>query len=581
MKPISKTSWIMLLIGSLIVFLLGCAAGRGYRTGVAEGKDPVNALSNAVSAIGNILPISYQKTDMLVGLAAVFALMLGVLYHWTNQHKYRTGEEHGSAHWAKPADMAPFTDADPKKNLQFTQTEGISLDTRASQRNTNVCVVGGSGSGKTRSYVLPNLRNANMSYAITDPKGEIHQEVAQELASKGYQVHALNLVDLQASDRFNPMAYIDPASPEPAILRMVENIVTNTDGENKPDAFWDKAERALLNALCAWVYFMYDDPDLTKVVDMVGNMEASEADENHMSIIDATMASANELLDEYTNQRAEWIDEDMDTDELDRIMQGLRFCVSQYRTYQQGAGETKKSIIISLGVRLAPLQVSEIRKLLSGDTMQLDTVGERPSAVFMILPDTNRTFNFLAAVFYQCLFESLVYKADHSPQGCLAIPVHCFLDEFANIGRIPNFETLIATIRSRAISVSVIIQAKSQLEHLYREKSWETIVGNCDNILFLGAGKGDESTPKWISGLLGCETIEARSVSDSRGNSSSYSISNQVIKRELLTPDELGSEKFPAHKCIYLLRGVSPFLSEKIDPDKSVKRPKSKLKKKR
>ena len=483
MKEISKKSWILLLAGSLVVFLLGCAAGRGYRTSVASGKNPVDALSDAAASIGDVLPISYQRTDMLVGLVAVFALLLAVLYHWTNQHKYRTGEEHGSAHWAKPSDMAPFTDADPAKNLQFTQTEGISLDTRASRRNTNVCVVGGSGSGKTRSYVLPNLRNANMSYAITDPKGEIYQEAAQELKDRHYAVHALNLVDLAASDKFNPMAYIDPASPEPAILRMVENIITNTDGENKPDAFWDKAERALLNALCAWVYFMYDDPDLTRVVDMVGDMEASEADEDHMSIIDATMASAKELYEEYERDKHADCFDDMDPDELERVMRGLRFCVSQYRTYEQGAGETKKSIIISLGVRLAPLQVSEIRELLSSDTMRLDQMGERKSAVFMILPDTNRTFNFLAAVFYQCLFESLVYKADHSPQGRLAVPVHCFLDEFANIGRIPNFETLIATIRSRAISVSVIIQAKSQLEpctgRSHGRPSWATATTSC------------------------------------------------------------------------------------------------------
>ena len=575
MKLNMKTM-VMTGMGCLTAFLLGCAAGRGYRNGIAAGRGTLDAISDGAHSITNVLPLAYQRQDMLVGAAAVVILLFALLYKWSNQHKYRPGEEHGSAHWASAKDMAPFTDHDPSKNLQFTQTEGLSLDTTASRRNLNVCVVGGSGSGKTRSYVMPNIRNGNMSYAITDPKGEIWQATRDELKRQGYDTKAFNLVDMTASAHFNPMAYIDPVNPEPAILRMVQNIIVNTDGEMKNDAFWDKAERALLNALCAWVYFLEDEPDLTKVVDMVQDMEASEEDENHMSVIDATMSCAKDMLAEYQSGQADWAD-DMDKTELERILNGLRFAVSQYRTYEQGAGETKKSIIISLGVRLAPLQVSQIRALLTDDDIHLDQMDDRKTAIFMILPDTNATFNFLAAVFYQCLFETLVYKADHSRGGHLAIPVHCFLDEFANIGKIPNFEHLIATIRSRWISVSVIIQAKSQLEHMYKEKAWEIIVGNCDSILFLGAGKGDESTPKWISGLLGCETIETRSVSDSRGTSSSWSVSNQTIKRELLTADELGSEKFPGDKCIYMLRGVSPFFSTKIDPAKHIAKPKSSL----
>ena len=577
MTRINRKAIALTIIGIICAFMLGSAAGRAYRQGIESGHVWSQAISDGLHGMLRILPLSYTRQDLLVGAAMVAVLLFALLYRWSNRHNYRMGEEHGSAHWAGAADMAPFTDHDTSRNLQFTQSEGLSLDTVASKRNLNACIVGGSGSGKTRSYVLPNIRRANMNYVVTDPKGEIHQATARGLEAKGYRVRAFNLVDLQSSDRFNPMAYIDPTNPEPAIMRLVQNIIVNTDGETKNDAFWDKAERALLNALCAWVYFLEDEPSLVTVVDMVQDMEASEQDENHQSVIDVTMACAKEMLDEYNAGQAAWA-EGMERAELERILNGLRFSLSQYRTYLQGAGETKKSIIISLGVRLAPLQVSQIRHLLSADTIGLDRMDEQRTALFMILPDTNATFNFLAAVFYQSLFETLVYQADHRKEGHLTRPVHCFLDEFANIGKIPNFEHLIATIRSRWISVSVIIQAKSQLESMYKDKAWEIITGNCDSILFLGAGKGDESTPKWISALLGSETIETRSTSDSRGTSSSYSISNQTLKRELLTPDELGSEKFPAHKCIYLLRGVSPFLSDKIDPDKPIAKPKSRIK---
>lgn len=577
MTRINRKTIALTIIGIICAFMLGSAAGRAYRQGIESGHVWSQAISDGLNGMLRVLPLSYTRQDLLVGAAMVAVLLFALLYRWSNRHNYRMGEEHGSAHWAGAADMAPFTDHDTNRNLQFTQSEGLSLDTVASKRNLNACIVGGSGSGKTRSYVLPNIRRANMNYVVTDPKGEIHQATARGLEAKGYRVRAFNLVDLQSSDRFNPMAYIDPTNPEPAIMRLVQNIIVNTDGETKNDAFWDKAERALLNALCAWVYFLEDEPSLVTVVDMVQDMEASEQDENHQSVIDVTMACAKEMLDEYNAVQAAWA-EGMERAELERILNGLRFSLSQYRTYLQGAGETKKSIIISLGVRLAPLQVSQIRHLLSADTIGLDRMDEQRTALFMILPDTNATFNFLAAVFYQSLFETLVYQADHRKEGHLTRPVHCFLDEFANIGKIPNFEHLIATIRSRWISVSVIIQAKSQLESMYKDKAWEVITGNCDSILFLGAGKGDESTPKWISALLGSETIETRSTSNSRGTSSSYSISNQTLKRELLTPDELGSEKFPGHKCIYLLRGVSPFLSDKIDPDKPIAKPKSRIK---
>jgi type IV secretion system protein VirD4 len=577
MKPISTTQAALTIITMIIASLCANAAMSAYRTLTSQGKGLSDAISGSIDAMAHPWPVSMQREDLIAGLMGMITVLLIALYIYASQHHYRYGEEHGSAHWADSTAMAPFTEPDPKRNMQFTQTEGLSIDTRATQRNLNVLAAGGSGAGKTRSYVLPNLRNANMSYAITDPKGEIHRETAEHLAAHGYDVKALNLIDMPQSAGFNPMAYINPNTPEPAILRLTENLVSNTTGENRnsSDGFWDRAERALLNALIAWVYFIEDNPDLTQVVDMLSGMEASEQDETKMSVIDAKMSAAKDMIDEINNGKATWIDEHMDPRELERIADGLSFAYAQYRTFLQGAGETKKSIIISLGVRLAPLHVRQVREILKGNDIDLHSIGQRPTAIYVMVPDTEITFNFLAAVFYQCLFETAIYDAEHSG-GQLPVQLHCFLDEFANIGKIPNFTRLIATVRSRGISISIIIQAIAQLKAMYKD-DWEVIVGNCDSLLFLGAGKGDWSTPEWISKLLGNETIDTRDISDSRGTSSSYSISVRQSKRELLTPDELGSEKFPTDRCIYMLRGVSPFLSHKINPNTPIRRPKSKL----
>ncbi|PLS29976.1 TraG/TraD family protein, partial [Bifidobacterium margollesii] len=497
------------------------------------------------------------------------------LYAWASQHKFRPGEEHGSARWGEPRDMAPFTDPDPKRNLQFTRTEGLALDTHATRRNLNALVVGGSGSGKTRSYVMPNLLNASMNWVATDPKGELMRATAPALreADPKYRVRAFDLVDPASSCHFNPMAYINPDSPETSILQLVENLVTNTDGTKKDqgDPFWSKAERALLNALVAWTWFLADNPNLPAVCDMVADMEASEQDETKMSIIDARMAAAKELLDELAKGTPDWVG-GMDRRQLDRIADGLRFAVSQYRTFLQGAGETKKSIIISVGVRLAPIQVRQIRDLLESDDIDLHAIGRERTAIYMIIPDTHATFNFLAAVFYQSLFETLIYDADHAEGGHLDIPLHCMLDEFANIGRIPNFERLIATIRSRGVSVSVVLQNIAQGKALY-ERQWETIEGNCDSMLFLGGS--EQSTTEWISKRLGAETIDTRSVGESRGSTGSWSVNIQQSRRELLTPDEVA--RLDTDHCIYMLRGLPPFRSLKIDPGRPIARPKSTL----
>lgn len=578
MKPPSRNSIILCTIGAVLTALLFNVMAHAARLSMARHESMDATVNAALQSLASPWPPSMERADLMAGLAGLAVFALGALYVISNRHNYRYGEEHGSAHWAGEHDMRPYTDHDPARNLQMTATEGLALDTRATGRNLNVCVAGGSGSGKTRGYVLPNLARANMSYAVTDPKGEIYRSMREPLEKKGYRIKALNLVDLGRSAHFNPMAYINPATSEQNILELVDNLIDNTANPNsaKGESFWDESMRTLLRALVGWEYYTSDSPTLNGVVELLGMMEASEEDETKKSPVDAMMQSAREILREI-HQGQDLGFESYDPGQLTRLEDGVAFAAAQYRKYEQGAGETKKSIIISLGVRLAPLQVSQVRGILADDQIDLHAVGEEKTAIFIIIPDTTATFNFLAAVFYQCLFSTLVYDADHTSSSMLSRPVHCFLDEFANIGKVPNFTRLVATIRSRGISVSIIIQTLAQLKSMYKD-DWETLIGNCDSILFLGAGKGDISTPKWISELLGSATIDTRDISQSRGANGSYSISTRQAKRELMTAAELGSEKFPGDKCIYLLRGVSPFMSRKIDPNRATRPPQSSLK---
>lgn len=523
------------------------------------------------------LRLSLDRTDMLAGLAGAAAVGFAWLYKWIDRKNYRDREEYGSAEWGKGRDIEPYCDPEPAENLQMTATEALSLDVNATRRNLNVAVIGGSGSGKTRGYVRPNLLRMNMNYAVTDPKGEIYRSCARRLEERGYTVHKLDLVDLAAGDRFNPMAYINPDKPEESIMLLSDNLIRNTDERQNAggggDQFWTKAEKALYNALLTFVYYTTDHPSMPAMIDMVAAMQASEEDEQAMSIVDARMAASRDMIREVRAHPDEW------DDQVHRIVDGLDFSTAQYRTFEQGAGETKKSIIISAGVRLAPMQVAGVRALLGGldgtDTIGLDEFCKPGrTALFLVLPDTNRTFNFLAAILYQMLFEHTIYAADHDPEGHLQVPLHCFLDEFANIGQIPNFEQLIGTIRGRWISVSVILQDLAQIKARYKD-NWETIVGNCDSILCLGVGKGDETTPKWLSGLLGKETIDLRDNNVTKGSHGSFTINNRRTGRELLTPDEIG--KLPDDRCIYLLRGIRPFLSAKTDPERPVTSPRSSL----
>lgn len=544
---------------------------------LVASRQPLDMIiSQLLLVFNDPLQLSLDRNDLLAGLGGAGAVALGWMYAWANHKNYREGEEYGSAQWGGEADMAPYCDRKPEENLQMTQTEAISLDVNATHRNLNTTVVGGSGTGKTRGYVMPNLMKMNMNYAVTDPKGEIYRASAQQMRSHGYTVHKLDLVDMASSDQFNPMRYIDPDTAEQSIMRLSESLIANTDNTKAQvgDQFWTKAEQALYNGLLTYIYYTSDNPCLPQMVDMVGVMQASEENENAMSRVDAQMAAARDMIQEVHDHYDEW------DDQVHAIVDGLSFATSQYRTFEQGAGETKKSIIISAGVRLAPMQVPQIRRLLGGDN-GMDTIGlddfcdDGRCILYLVLPDTNRTFNFLAALLYQMLFEHTIYEADHNGVGHLPVPLHFLMDEFANIGQIPNFETLIGTIRGRWISVSIILQAVSQLKTKYKD-SWETIVGNCDNILFLGAGKGDETTPKWLSGLLGKQTIDMRESSESKGSHGSFTVNYRRAGRELLTADEIGL--LDDRQCIYLLRGVRPFMSRKTDPDRPIATPRSRLK---
>lgn len=583
-------------------FWLADLAAARIQTGIAAGRTAQQIMDDMTAMPRHPLMLGFDRTSLLCGLAGAIAVGLFLLYRWSmGQYNWRDGEEYGSARWSKPEEMAPYTDGDISENLQMTRTEGLSLDTQATRRNLNTTVLGGSGSGKTATHVIPNILKASMDYACTDPKGELYGITHETLRRQGYEVRRLDLVDLTCETKFNPMQYIDPTKPDVSIMRLVTNIMGNTSGtvqkEHRTDDFWTKSERSLLTALIAFVYYLPDDileclnidagQTLNSVADLRDLLEASEQDETKESPMDAVARTAMEI---YEETRRSWQDETSDHDDPDlreawRLAQGLCFAARQYRPFTQGAGETKKSIIISLGVRLAPLTVGAVREILSGDDIGIDRIGgyrdehaggyRHPAgkiAIFLALPDEDPTFNFLAAIFYQCLFDSIIRRCRTYPGECLATPLHCFLDEFANVGRIPNFDRLIATIRSRRVSVSVILQTIAQLKTMYRD-SWETIVGNCDSVLFLGGN--EQSTTEWLSKLLGKETIDLRTTSDSKGVSGSHTINYQRAGRELLTPDEL--TQLDNDMCIYVLRGLHPFLSRKAWPGTTIPKPKSTL----
>ena len=508
---------------------------------------PGTGLSEKILSIGegfrqafaSVLP-AFHPIDILVGIAGAVVIRLAVYFKGKNAKKFRPGTEYGSARWGTPADIAPFMDEDFFNNIPITQTERITMSSRPKQpkyaRNKNILVIGGSGSGKTRFFAKPSLLQCHSSYVVTDPKGTILNEVGRLLERKHYRIKSLNLINFKKSMKYNPLAYI---RSEKDILKLVNALIMNTKGEGDKagEDFWVKAERLYYSALIGYIWYeaTEDEKNFITLLDLINASEAREDDEEYKSPIDL-------LFDDLEARDPE------------------HFAVKQYRKFKMAAGKTLKSILISCGARLAPFDIKELRELMETDELELDTLGDSKAALFVIISDTDSTFNFVAALMYSQLFNLLCDKADDFYGGRLPVHVRLILDEFANIGQIPNFDKLIATIRSREISASIILQSQSQLKAIYKDSA-DTIVGNCDSTLFLG-GK-EKSTLKEISELLGKETIDSYNRSENRGSQISHGLSYQKLGKELMTQDELAV--MDGGKCIFMLRGVRPFFSDKYD----------------
>ena len=484
--------------------------------------------------------LSFHLTDLLIGIAGAVVLRMAVYLKGKNAKKYRHGIEYGSARWGTAADIAPYMDKDFFQNIPMTQTERITMASRPKQpkyaRNKNILVIGGSGSGKTRFFCKPSLLQAHSSYVCTDPKGTLLPEIGTFLERKKYRIKCLNLINFRKSMRYNPLAYI---RSEKDILKLVNALIMNTkgEGEKSSEDFWVKAERLYYSALIGYIWYeaTEEEKNFITLLDLINASEAREDDETYQSPVDLLFSQLEEREPDH-------------------------FAVKQYRKFKMAAGKTLKSILISCGARLAPFDIKELRDLMEYDELELDTLGDQKTALFVILSDTDSTFNFVAALMYSQLFTLLCDKADDFYGGRLPVHVRLILDEFANIGQIPNFDKLIATIRSREISASIILQSQSQLKTIYKDAA-DTIVGNCDSTLFLG-GK-EKSTLKEISELLGKETIDLYNQSENRGSQVSHGLSYQKLGKELMTQDELAV--MDGGKCIFMLRGVRPFLSDKYD----------------
>ena len=513
----------------------------GYR--ITEGSDALNRLMDSLAsnvAFANPLP-SFHPKDLLVGIITGVAFRLVVYFKAKNAKKFRHGVEYGSARWGTPKDIEPYMDKENfENNILLTQTERLQMNGRPSSpkyaRNKNVLIIGGSGSGKTRFFVKPNLMQMHSSYVVTDPKGTVLLEVGKMLQSNGYRIKVLNTINFTKSCHYNPFSYI---RSEKDILKLVNTIIVNTKGEGAQatEDFWVKAEKLYYQALIAYIWY-----------------EAPEEEQNFSMLIDLIDASEAREDDEEFKNAVDLLFEELEKEDP------THFAVRQYAKYKLAAGKTAKSILISCGARLAPFDIRELRELTSYDELELDTLGEIKTAMFVIISDTDATFNFLVSIMYSQLFNLLCDKADDVYGGRLPIHVRCLLDEFANIGQIPSFEKLIATIRSREISASIILQSKSQLKAIYKDNA-DTIEGNCDTTLFLG-GK-EKTTLKEMAEILGKETIDLYNTSDTRGTSQSYGLNYQKTGKELMSQDEIAV--MDGGKCIMQVRGVRPFFSDKYD----------------
>lgn len=498
------------------------------------------SIGDGLTAALSSLWLSFHPTDLLIGIAGAVSLRMEVYLKGKNAKKYRHGIEYGSAHWGTAAYIAPYMDKDFFQNIPMTQTERITMASRPKQpkyaKNKNILVIGGSGSGKTRFFCKPSLLQAHSSYVCTDPKVTLLPEIGAFLERKKYRIKCLNLINFRKSMKYNPLAYI---RSEKDILKLVNDLIMNTkgEGEKSSEDFWVKAERLYYSALIGYIWYeaTEEEKNFITLLDLINASEAREDDETYQSPVDLLFSQLEEREPNH-------------------------FAVKQYRKFKMAEGKTLKSILISCGARLAPFDIKELRDLMEYDELEQDTLGDQKTALCVILSDTDSTFNFVAALMYSQLFNLLCDKADDFYVGRLPVHVRLILDEFANIGQIPNFDKLIATIRSREISASIILQSQSQLKTIYKDVA-DTIVGNCDSTLF-GGGK-EKSTLKEISELLGKETIDSYNQSENRGSQVSHGLSYQKLGKELMTQDELAV--MDGGKCIFMLRGVRPFLSDKYD----------------
>ena len=534
------TKLMALYLPYILLGLVATNFGEAWR--LAEGKelgDKIMAMMGTLSlAFANPLP-SLHPLDLLIGLSCGAGLRLAVYLRSKNAKKYRHGMEYGSARWGTPKDIEPFMAPKFADNIILTKTERLMMCNRPpdpkNARNKNVLVVGGSGSGKTRFWLKPNLLQCHSSYVVTDPKGTIVLECGQAMLKNGYRVKILNTINFKKSMHYNPFSYVHS---EKDILKLVTTLMTNTKGEGSGgDPFWEKSERLLLTALIAYLHYEapVEEQNFATLLEMLNTMQVLEDDEEYQNPVDL-------LFEDLAKTKPN------------------SFAVRQYKLYKLAAGKTAKSILISCGARLAPFDIQELRDLTMYDELRLDTLGDKKTALFLIMSDTDSTFNFLISMVYTQLFNLLCDKADDVYGGKLPIHVRCLIDEAANIGQIPNLEKLVATIRSREISACLVLQAKSQLKAIYKDHA-DTIIGNMDSQIFLGGS--EPGTLKDLSEMLGKETIDSFNTSDTRGNSPSYGTSFQKLGHELLSRDEIAV--LDGGKCILQLRGVRPFLSDKYD----------------
>ena len=538
-KVQDKAKFVKQNIPYLAFFYLGNIFSHHVRS--YTGGDVIDKIFQGILELNTMSFIpSVHLMDILTGIVVAAIIKFIIYTKGKNAKKFRQGKEYGSARWGNKKDIEPYMDEKFQNNILLTQTERLTMNGRPANpkyaRNKNVLVIGGSGSGKTRFFVKPNLMQMHSSYCVTDPKGTIVLECGKMLEDNGYEIKILNTINFKKSMKYNPFAYL---RSEKDILKLVQTIIANTKGEGEKagEDFWVKAEKLYYTALIGYIFYEAprEEKNFATLLDMIDASEVREDDETYMNPIDRLF----EALEKK---------------------EPTHFAVKQYKKYKLAAGKTAKSILISCGARLAPFDIQELRDLMQEDELELDTLGDRKTALFVIISDTDDTFNFVVSIMYSQLFNLLCDKADDVYGGRLPVHVRCLLDEFANIGLIPKFEKLIATIRSREISASIILQAQSQLKAIYKDNA-DTIVGNCDSTLFLG-GK-EKTTLKELSETLGKETIDLYNTSETRSNQKSFGLNYQKTGKELMSQDEI--TVMDGSKCIFQLRGVRPFLSDKFD----------------